>query len=250
MTTTTHVFDRIASRYDLMNTIMSLGQDQLWRRMILGYIPWNSTQPISIVDMACGTGALSNLLLQESGLRNQPLNLWMMDPSRAMLENLHLSPVCHHIDTQTYTVHAYAEDIPLPCHSVDVYVCAFGLRNMGDRKKAMEEAHRILRPEGILVILEFSPEVSPSIAIPYHYYLTYGIPWLGKHIAHDEAAYRYLSESISAFPSPNTIMTELAIVGFSSLSCIPLSAGVLQLYYGMRSRASRYQRKTLCGYTP
>ena len=111
----------------------------------------------------------------------------------------------------------------------------------------MEEAHRILRPEGVVVILEFSSEVSPSITIPYHYYRTYGIPWLGKHIAHDEAAYRYLSESIAAFPA--TILTELAVVGFVSLHCVPLSAGVVQLYYGIRSRASRYQRRTLCGST-
>jgi demethylmenaquinone methyltransferase/2-methoxy-6-polyprenyl-1,4-benzoquinol methylase len=213
----------------------------------LGYIPWNSAQSISIVDMACGTGALSNLLLQEAVLRHQPLTLWMMDPSKAMLEKLHISPVSHHRDTQTYIVHACAEDIPLPCHSVDVYVCAFGLRNMEDRRKSMEEAHRILRPDGIIIILEFSSEVSPSIGILYHYYLTYGIPWLGKHIVHDEAAYRYLSESIAAFPSPHVIVTELAVVGFMSVCCIPLSAGVVQLYYSVRSRASRYQRKQLCG---
>jgi demethylmenaquinone methyltransferase/2-methoxy-6-polyprenyl-1,4-benzoquinol methylase len=118
---------------------------------------------------------------------------------------------------------------------------------MDDRRKAMEEAHRILRPDGVIIILEFSPEVSPSIGIPYHYYLTYGIPWLGKYIAHNEAAYRYLSESIAAFPSPHVIVTELAVVGFVSVCCIPLSAGVVQLYYGIRSRASRYQRKKLCG---
>lgn len=250
MTGATPIFDRIAPFYDAMNTMMSLGQDQLWRRIVLGYIPWNSEKSISIVDMACGTGALSDLLLQEAALRNQPLTLWMMDPSHAMLEKSCLSPVCHHIDTQISAVHSYAEDIPLPCHSVDVYICAFGLRNMDNRTQAMKEAHRILRPKGIVVILEFSSEVCPSIAIPYHYYRTYAIPWLGKHIARDEAAYRYLSESIAAFPSPTIIVTELASVGFTSVCCIPLSSGVVQLYHGIRSCASRYHRKQLCGFTP
>ena len=249
MSQTKQIFDRIAPIYDAMNRILSLGQDHVWRRMMLGYLPWSLYKRLSIVDMACGTGALSALILQEAALRDQDIQLWMVDPSQAMLNNaqesLHGSGGTAYIQT----ICACAEDVPIPCERADVYVCAFGLRNMDNRTQSMKEAHRILRSDGTLIILEFSHEVSPHITIPYHYYLRYGLPWLGKHVAHDEAAYQYLADSIAAFPSPTTIITELARIGFVSLRCIPIHGGVVQLYYAKRSRTVRYQRKRLCGST-
>lgn len=237
------LFDRIAPVYDQMNTVMSFGQDAYWRKCLVARFPWDPEQKLTVVDMSCGTGALTKSVLQEASLRNQSMDCWMIDPSKSMLNQsqLHTSSI-----VSVYKIQAWAEDVPLACDHVDVYICGFGLRNMENRFKALQEAYRIVRPGGVVLMLEFSTEVTPTMAWAYRQYLTRGIPILGRHLAQDEAAYQYLSDSIQNFPSSAIISSEFSQAGFEKIVSIPITFGIVQLYHAVRPKSEHCEGEIVC----
>ncbi|PPE03691.1 ubiquinone/menaquinone biosynthesis methyltransferase [Holospora curviuscula] len=236
MHSTSSLFDRIAPVYDQMNKIMSLGQDDYWRKTLVSHIPWSKYSNFSIIDMACGTGAMTEAVLEQTEMHTRSCNFWMIDPSKEMLNRAKQRNYNRTSFAEINFVQAYAECVRLPSEIAQVYVCAFGLRNMKSRTLALKEAFRLLTPEGSLLILEFSFEVLPSLAWAYRYYLLHGIPFLGRWLAGDAEAYEYLSNSIYEFPPPSVILDECSQAGFQNSQCIPLCSGIVQLYSAQRPK--------------
>ena len=234
MNFTVSLFDRIAPIYDQMNKIMSFGQDGYWRKALVSYIPWNKKPKLYVIDMACGTGALTQALLKQGKIQNQFSACWMMDPSTAMLEQAKQRKYDETWCKEIHFLQGYAESVMLPSNIAHVYMSGFGLRNMENRMLALQEAFRLLKPGGIVLMLEFSFEVLPALAWAYRLYLLYGIPFLGKWLAKEELAYEYLSESICKFPPPSMIVHECLQEGFQNVGYVPMCAGIVQLYYAHR----------------
>ncbi|ETZ05145.1 MULTISPECIES: ubiquinone/menaquinone biosynthesis methyltransferase [Holospora] len=232
------LFDRIAPIYDQMNKIMSLGRDDYWRRFLISYIPWSAYSDFSAIDMACGTGAITDFFLQEAKIQQKSCVCWMIDPSTEMLKRAKVRKYSMMPCTKLHFLKGYAESVPLPSKMTEVYLCGFGVRNMENRFLAFQEAFRLLKPKGILLMLEFSFEVIPILAWAYRRYLLYGIPFLGKWIAKDFSAYQYLSDSILEFPSSGIILKECSQAGFENSQCIPMEGGIVQLYYAQKPNDS------------
>ncbi|ETZ07418.1 ubiquinone/menaquinone biosynthesis C-methyltransferase UbiE [Holospora obtusa F1] len=228
------LFDRITPIYDQMNKIMSFGKDKYWRKKLLSYVPWKKHKTLCVLDVACGTGAISEILLKEAENYNQACCCWMLDPSSEMLA--YARTRCYTLMPffEMHFLKGYAEAIPLPSRCAHVYICGFGLRNVQNRSFALQEAFRILVPNGVLLILEFSFEVLPSLAWAYRCYLMHGIPLIGKWIGKDQQAYQYLSDSILKFPSPHVILKECFQTGFEKIFYTTLQAGLVQLYYAQK----------------
>jgi demethylmenaquinone methyltransferase/2-methoxy-6-polyprenyl-1,4-benzoquinol methylase len=245
-----NLFNRIASSYDLMNDVMSLGTHRLWKTTFINNLPWDAWKnmqsnpdsnpapnpvqetPIQFLDMACGTGDIGYGVMEKAVLLGCTLNGWMIDPCPNMLRQARQAHPQSAFAAQLSWVQAYAENIPLPdacCHG---YLTSFGLRNMRDRTASLAEAFRVLKPSGILRILEFSRQAHPLVNWGYQPYRRRILPLLGQWIAKDRDAYDYLSQSIEAFPSPATICAELTQAGFCDVEHQAGFAGLITFYKG------------------
>lgn len=213
-----------------MNTVMSWGQDNHWRTALTQKIAWPRRRKCQILDMACGTGALSLHLLQEAQLQGIESVLSAVDPSASMLQKAQDRLEEWGVPGQVQLMEGSGEDIPLESESIHLYTCGFGLRNMKDRSKSLEEAYRVLHPGGQALYLEFSKETLPVLQPGYEAYLKTVVPALGRWFAQDEAAYQYLCDSILEFPQPEYILAELTDVGFHRVKRTGLFFGIVQIY--------------------
>ncbi|TXI74351.1 MAG: bifunctional demethylmenaquinone methyltransferase/2-methoxy-6-polyprenyl-1,4-benzoquinol methylase UbiE [Dokdonella sp.] len=220
------VFDSVASRYDLMNDLMSGGLHRFWKAYTLarsGVRPgWR------ILDVAGGTGDLALAFarrLEASG------EVWLTDINRAMLTRGRdrladegvLVPVAQ----------CDAEQLPFPDDYFDCVTAAFGLRNMTHKERALSEMRRVLRPGGRVLVLEFSHVWKP-LAPLYDFYSFRVIPRLGKLVTDDEASYRYLAESIRVHPNQEDLKCLMEQVGFERVEYDNLALGVVALHRGFK----------------
>lgn len=238
------VFDSVASRYDLMNDLMSIGSHRLWKQYFVGLI--NYTNLSCIVDVACGSGDVliahakkSSTVANISASRSSWANLTKetkiigIDPNPNMLRQAKYrldEKGLFHIELQQAT----AEKIPLEDASVDCVTTSFGLRNTTDMSQALAEMFRVLRIGGRLLILEFSHVVSPFIARMYRTYARC-ILYLGKMVTKDKDSYQYLIDSIATHPNQPTLQKLLESTGFSSVHWINLCNGVVAIHSGYKT---------------
>ncbi|RKX61337.1 MAG: bifunctional demethylmenaquinone methyltransferase/2-methoxy-6-polyprenyl-1,4-benzoquinol methylase UbiE [Thermodesulfobacteriota bacterium] len=211
-------FDKIVRRYDLVNLIGSFGQDKLWRRKVAEIFK-DIKEPI--LDLCCGPFTLS---LEINKKNSQPLfgldiSLQMLVYGKKRITNHSIYPIC-----------ADAEELPFKENSFGGISIAFGLRNLPNKKKALKEFYRVLKPYGILVILEFSLPKNFIIKNIYKIYLTKYLVWLGGILTGDKEAYQYLADSIQEFPPPKAICKELENIGFKEIKTKPLTFGIVTLY--------------------
>jgi demethylmenaquinone methyltransferase/2-methoxy-6-polyprenyl-1,4-benzoquinol methylase len=217
-------FSAIAPRYSLTNHVLSLGIDCLWRRRVASLVA--KEQPQEILDLAAGTGDLA-LELQR---RCPSASVIAADFCPEMLEEARRNGVKR-------TMEADAMALPFAPGSFDVVTVAYGLRNMASWPDAAREMRRVLRPGGVLVVLDFSlPE--GILRGPYRFYLHRILPILAGAITGNRDAYEYLGDSIERFPSGAAMSELLSQAGFAETRWIPLSAGISSIYVSRGERRS------------
>jgi len=220
------VFDRVAERYDLMNDLMSLGLHRLWKAFAISIA--RPRPGDRILDVASGSADLARSLVRRVMPGGQiclaDINLKMLELGRdRVLDDGLLAPA----------VQCDAERLPFASGHFDCVTVAFGLRNMTHKDRALAEMTRVLKPGGRLVVLEFSKVWKP-LERAYDFYSFRVLPWLGKQVAGDAAAYRYLAESIRMHPDQPTLAGMLESAGLSRVEVFNLAAGVVAVHRGYR----------------
>jgi len=223
------VFDSVASRYDLMNDLMSLGIHRLWKRIAIELAGVRAGQ--HILDLASGTGDLADRfadLVGPSGLvLMTDVNATMLDIGRdRMVDRGHTGNLAYaQID---------AETLPLPADSIDVVTIAFGLRNVTAKEKALAEMFRVLRPGGRALVLEFSKPVNKPLEKLYDLYSFSILPRMGQLVTKDADSYRYLAESIRMHPDQETLRGMMQQAGFERCDVHNLTGGIVAVHRGFK----------------
>lgn len=220
------VFDSVASNYDIMNDLMSGGMHRLWKLYTTTVA--NVQEGHRVLDIAGGTGDLSLAFAKQVGETGQvvhtDINESMLRHGRDRLINAgKLLP----------TIVCDAEKLPFPDDYFNVVSVAFGLRNMTHKDAALQEMYRVLKPEGKLLVLEFS-KVAKPLRKAYDWYSFNILPALGKFVAKDEASYRYLAESIRMHPDQKTLKKMMQEAGFGHVDVHNMTAGVAALHLGIK----------------
>lgn len=222
------VFDAVASRYDLMNDLMSAGVHRLWKESLVLQLAPRPGQ--TILDLAGGTGDIARRIRRRSARLGAPARIVVCDINEAMLRAGRGAGETHR-DAYA-TVCADAEHLPFADRSLDGATIGFGIRNVTHRAAALAEIRRVLRVGGRFMCLEFSRPVVPLLETLYDRYSFDVIPRLGAFIANDEASYRYLVESIRRFPPQTEFDAEVRAAGFKKVSHRNLSGGIVAIHSG------------------
>lgn len=221
------VFDSVADRYDVMNDLMSGGLHRVWKRLAIEVLDLRADQ--LVLDLACGTGDLSRLI----ATRGKPgISVVGADMNASMLAVGRDRLLDAGIVNQVRFVQANAECLPFPSNTVDRIVIGFGLRNVTHKTDALTEMHRVLRPGGRAVILEFSQVESPLLAKIYDHYSFKVLPRLGALVAGDSQSYQYLAESIRVHPDQQALKMLMQRAGFEPVRYFNLLAGVVAVHSG------------------
>jgi demethylmenaquinone methyltransferase / 2-methoxy-6-polyprenyl-1,4-benzoquinol methylase len=223
------VFESVAGNYDLMNDLMSAGTHRLWKRFTLSQTGLRPGQ--RALDVAGGTGDLSAGMCKQVG--NDGLVV-LTDINAAMLAEGRNAMTDRGIVANVRYSLANAERLPFPDSSFDCVTIGFGLRNVTDKISALRSMHRVLKPGGQLLILEFSHPVAPGLKPIYDAYSFSVLPWLGKVVARDEASYRYLAESIRKFPQQETLLEMMREAGLEGCRYHNLTGGIVALHRGYK----------------
>ncbi len=216
------VFDSVASRYDLMNDVLSGGMHRLWKRFT---VERAAVRPgMKVLDIAGGTGDLAQAFAQRAGETGE---VWLTDINAAMLR----AGRDRQLDRGSLLQLAQcdAEQLPFPGNYFDRVSVAFGLRNMTRKEVALTEMLRVLKPGGRLLVLEFSKIWEP-LSKPYDWYSFNVMPKLGRFLADDADSYQYLAESIRMHPDQETLKDMISKVGFARVQYFNFTAGVVALH--------------------
>jgi demethylmenaquinone methyltransferase/2-methoxy-6-polyprenyl-1,4-benzoquinol methylase len=221
------MFDNIAPRYDFLNHFLSLGIDKIWRRKAIDILSGYKTN--SLLDVATGTGdfAIAALKLKPSKIVAFDLSEQMLNVGRIKAEKLGVSNIIRFVKGDS-------EAMPFSDRQFDAITVAFGVRNFENLEKGLREFHRVLKPEGVAVILEFSkPKYFPFKQLYLFYFFTI-LPLVGRMISKDRSAYSYLPESVMAFPDDQKFLSILKNCGFSRNSQKRLTFGIATIYIAQK----------------
>ncbi|MCH8962331.1 MAG: bifunctional demethylmenaquinone methyltransferase/2-methoxy-6-polyprenyl-1,4-benzoquinol methylase UbiE [Bacteroidetes bacterium] len=219
------MFDAIAPRYDLLNRVLSLGIDQRWRRKAVAML--EAEQPERILDVATGTAdlALEAMRLDPKKVVGVDISEEMLRRGREKIERLGLSD-------RIVLQRGDAEKLPFSDNQFHAALVAFGVRNFQDLDKGLAEIRRVLRPGGTLVVLEFSKPRAFPIKQAYAFYSRFILPRVGRAVSKNDGAYRYLPDSVAAFPDGEAFLDRMRQAGYHDLTCQPLTFGIASLYKG------------------
>jgi demethylmenaquinone methyltransferase / 2-methoxy-6-polyprenyl-1,4-benzoquinol methylase len=221
------MFNNISHRYDFLNHLLSLGIDKIWRRKAIGLL--QSIQPKQILDVATGTG---DFALQAMALN--PEKITGIDISKGMLEVGRKKIRARNLEFKIELVQADSENIPFSHNKFDAVTVAFGVRNFEDLRRGLSEILRVLKPGGMLVVLEFSKPATFPFKQVYNFYFRFILPRIGSIVSNDKAAYTYLPKSVEAFPDGEDFLHILHDVGFKNTKCSSLSFGISTIYIGTK----------------
>jgi demethylmenaquinone methyltransferase/2-methoxy-6-polyprenyl-1,4-benzoquinol methylase len=223
------VFDSVATRYDLMNDLMSLGIHRLWKRRTVELAGVRRGQ--RVLDLAAGTGDLAEKFAKIVGPDGEvvmsDINEAMLNEGRTRLLNAGV------VGNMDYAL-ANAEQLPFADNSFDCVTIGFGLRNVTHKQFALNEMFRVLRPAGRALVLEFSHPVSRPLSRAYDLYSFTMLPVMGRFVAGDAESYRYLAESIRMHPDQETLLAMMEQAGLERCSYVNLTGGVVAIHRGYK----------------
>ena len=222
------VFSNVASRYDVMNDVMSVGIHRLWKDAMMDWLAPRAGQ--RLLDVAGGTGDISFRFLR----RASEAEAVVLDMTEQMLIEGRKRAEAEAFSEQLDWITGDAMALPLPDNSFDVYTISFGIRNVTRIPDALSEAYRVLRPGGRLMVLEFSQLPNAMMQKAYDLYSFNVIPRMGQVIANDRDSYQYLVESIRNFPDQETFATMIRDAGFEQVKYRNLSMGIAALHSGWK----------------
>ncbi len=223
------VFTSVASKYDVMNDAMSLGIHRIWKDAMLDWLaPRAGTK---LLDVAGGTGDISFRYLDR--IKGQG-HATVLDMTQSMLEEGRKRAQAAERADQLSWVTGDAMQLPFPDNTFDAYTISFGIRNVTRIPDAIAEAHRVLKPGGRFMVLEFSTIPTPGLQKLYDLYSFNVIPKMGKAIAGDEASYQYLVESIRQFPKQEPFAQMIREGGFGQVAYRNLTLGIAALHSGWK----------------
>ena len=221
------MFDSISGRYDFLNHFLSLGIDIVWRKKAISLL--KEIQPKIILDVATGTGDFS---LEALSLK--PEKIIGVDISEGMLEVGRKKMLDKKVDNIIQLQYGDSENLPFQDNFFDALIVAFGVRNFENLERGLAEMLRVIRPGGRIVILEFSRPAKFPMKQLYRVYFTSILPRIGRWISRDQAAYRYLPDSVQAFPDGQDFIKILSAIGYKNPQCNPLTFGISSLYWGTK----------------
>jgi demethylmenaquinone methyltransferase/2-methoxy-6-polyprenyl-1,4-benzoquinol methylase len=226
------VFHSVASRYDLMNDLMSGGLHRAWKDVLVTAVnPPRGERRFAVLDLAGGTGDIAFRVVAAGGAGTHAT---VIDINADMLAIGRTRAAERGLDEAIAFVEGNAEALPFPDRSFDAVAVAFGIRNVPRIEAALAEAYRVLRIGGRFLCLEFSAVDVPGLDALYDFYSFNVIPALGRVVAQDAEAYRYLVESIRRFPRPAAFAEMMRAAGFARVSFQPMSGGIVVLHSGWR----------------
>lgn len=228
------VFNRVASKYDLMNDLMSFGLHRVWKRQFVQRL---SIKPNAhYVDVASGTGDITRLI--HKSLLSHGLNpcITAVDPNESMMGQGKAKLIDNGVITGVNWVQASAEALPFDDNSVDAITISFGLRNVSDIPKGLSEFYRVLKPGGQFLCLEFSDVQHKIVNAAYTFYSLNVIPKLGDYIVGEqvEAPYEYLVDSIQKFPNQSVLQSMIESSGFNNVTYTNLTDGIVAIHEGWK----------------
>ena len=223
-----NMFNNIAPTYDRLNHILSVNIDRLWRRRVVRLV--QKMKPQHILDVATGTGDLAIALARKI----EDCTVLGVDLSEQMLAVAREKVASCGLSEQIALAVGDAEHLEVADGSVDVVTVAFGVRNFENLEQGLREMHRTIKQGGHIVILEFSNPRARLFGALYRWYSHKVLPFIGRLISRDGAAYDYLPSSVDEFPAPERFMEMLAEVGFKNCKARSQSCGIAQIYTAER----------------
>jgi demethylmenaquinone methyltransferase/2-methoxy-6-polyprenyl-1,4-benzoquinol methylase len=221
------MFDNIANRYDLLNDLLSLGIHKGWRKKCVRKL--RALKPLHILDVATGTGdfALACMKLNPEKIIGIDISEGMLEVGRKKVSEKGLSQ-------KIVLQQGNAETVNFADSSFDAIVVGFGVRNFQNLEAGLKNLRRMLKPGGVLLVLEFSYPTNALVKAGYNFYFSYITPLVGKMFSKDTRAYSYLTESVKAFPNNEKFTALMAELGFRNCKFEPLSFGIAAIYEGQR----------------
>jgi len=227
------VFSSVAGNYDLMNDLMSLGVHRLWKRFVIDLAGVRAGE--RVLDVAGGTGDLTAAFARQVG----PDGLAVLSDINGAMLGQGRDRLLDRGITGVPAAQADAQDLPFADHSFDCVTIGFGLRNVTDKDAALRSMLRVLKPGGRLLVLEFSKPLNATLGKLYDEYSFRVLPALGRLVANDEHAYRYLAESIRMHPDQQTLKGMMETAGFTRCQVYNLTGGIVAVHRGFKPENSR-----------
>ena len=218
---TKEVFDKVASKYDIMNDIMSLGAHRYWKELLIDWL--SPEKEMHIIDVAGGTGDVARRFLKRVKGKGKAT---VCDPNEFMVEE---GKKNHTFKDKIEWIVASAEDLPFKENTFDAYLVSFGVRNFSNIEKSLDEAYRVLKPGGKFYCLEFSKAENETISNVYNFYSSI-IPVMGKIIVGDEKPYEYLTKTISNFPSQENFKKIIEGTKFKDVNYRNIFNGIVAIH--------------------
>jgi len=223
-----NMFDNIATNYDLLNRVLSLGIDKSWRKKAI--LKLADSQPKTILDVATGTGDVAIMTMDLI----HPDKIIGVDISKQMLEIGEKKIEQKNLTNKIHLEIGDSENLRFDDNMFDAVTVAFGVRNFENLDKGLKEIYRVLKPNGSLIVLEFSkPNIFPFKQI-YNFYFKYILPTIGRLTSKDNRAYSYLYESVQAFPDNDAFLQRLSNQGFKNNKKQSLTLGICSIYQGIK----------------
>jgi len=222
------VFSSVASKYDIMNDVMSVGIHRIWKDAMMDWLAPRGGQ--KLLDVAGGTGDISFRFLGRAGYGHATV----LDLTESMLVEGRKRAEAEKMSSSLDWVVGDAMALPFVDNTFDVYTISFGIRNVTRPQDALNEAYRVLKPGGRLMVLEFSQIPVPLMQKAYDIYSFNFIPRMGQVIAGDRDSYQYLVESIRKFPDQDTFLSMVRVAGFENATYRNLTMGIACLHSGWK----------------
>lgn len=222
------MFDSIAWRYDFLNHFLSFGTDIYWRKKTVSIIAENFKNPV-ILDVATGTAdlAIEAVRLNPDRITGIDISDKMLEKGRGKIERKGMNRIIQ-------LIRCDSENICFDTGTFDVAMVAFGVRNFGDPLKGLSEMRRVIRQNGMVLVLEFSKPSGFLFKTVYNFYFRNILPALGGVFSRDRHAYRYLNESVMKFPDNEEFLELMRLAGLSELNQIKLTGGIASIYTGQK----------------